>query len=419
MRATNAGGVLAVAVTVLATLAFHAGPWPRPPSFATAFFDMAALILILQLTLAAKGRRFGHLPVAPGRVVAIIPTYNEDPELLHRCIRSLLDGTIVPDVIHIVDDGSAVPAPRLEHPTVVWHVQPNRGKRVAQVVGCRDETSADFILTVDSDSIADPGALEAALRAMSDARVQAVTATCVVRNRTTNLLTRLTDLEVVTGNMVFRKARSVLGAVAPTSGPFALYRAPVLFDNVDDYLSSGTYGDDRRLTHYALRLGHVVASDEAVVAMTMPSTVPGLVRQRTRWFQGYFRYLGWEIRYLTGVALLWRVWNVVLLVTFPVVAAYALVVIPLLRGQLFWEGWAYWVVLLYAQSLHYLASRPAMTLPARFATWLCLTPLLLPYQLGLIRPAMYYAVTRTRSLDWVTRDLPAPAPAAIRSSRTP
>lgn len=369
---------------------------------------MAAIVLIVQLILAARGRRFVDRPIPVGRVMAVVPTYNEDPALLHACIRSLLAGTIVPDVIHVVDDGSSTPAPRFEHPKVTWHVQANQGKRVAQVNALLDEPSADFILTVDSDSIAAPTALEAALRALSDPRVQAVTATCIVANRTTNLLTRLSDLEIVTGNAIFRRARSTLGVVAPTSGPFAIYRAAVLFDNVRDYLTSGTYGDDRRLTHYALLRGDVVACDEAVVEMQMPDSAPKLIRQRTRWFQGYFRYLAWELEHLSGAALLWRAWNVVLLVTFPIVLTYALVVTPLLRGHWFWEAWLYWIGLLYAQTIHYLAGRPGMTRRARAAAWLFLTPLLLPYQFGLIRPAMYLAVTRTRSLAWVTRDVRSP-----------
>ena len=150
MRATDAGGIAAVTLTVAMTIVFHAGPWPRPPGFATAFFDVAAAVLIMQLALAARGRRFTHRPVPIGRVVAVVPTYNEDPELLHACIRSLLAGTVVPDVIHVVDDGSSVPAPPFVHPKVIWHIQTNQGKRVAQVNALLDEPTADFILTVDS-----------------------------------------------------------------------------------------------------------------------------------------------------------------------------------------------------------------------------------------------------------------------------
>jgi hyaluronan synthase len=277
------------------------------------------------------------------------------------------------------------------------------GKRWAQVNGLRGEDASEFVLTVDSDSIADRRALEHTLRAMSDPEVEAVTATCLVRNRRANLLTRITDVEVVTGNFVMRRARSVLGVVAPTSGPFALYRAPIFFDNVDDYVTSGTYGDDRRLTHYALMRGQVVACDEAIVEMVMPASPRALFRQRTRWFQGYFKYLRWELVNLSGAALLLRTWNLVLFISYPILVIYAIVVPNLAGNNVYWEAWLYWVAILYAQTLHYLAGRPNMSLRSRFAAWLFLTPLVFVVQLALIRPAMYYATTKLRSNSWGTR----------------
>jgi hyaluronan synthase len=386
-------------------LAFHRDALHQPVTVSMAFFLGAALMIVVMLGLAARGRRFTQLPVAQGRVVAIIPAYNEHPVTVAEVVASLLSSSVVPDVIHVVDDGSAVPVRSFEHPRVVWHRQSNRGKRAAQLFGLRGSWDADFILTMDSDSVAQPRALEHALRAMSDPRVQAVTATCLVRNRRQNLLTRVTDLEVVTGNFVMRRARSVMGVVAPTSGPFTLYRAGVLFDNARDYLLSGTYSDDRRLTHYALQRGQVVACDEAIVEMEMPANPRGMFRQRTRWFQGYFKYLGWELANLDGVAFWLRVWNLVLAVMYPFVLAYALLVVPFVYGSVFWEAWAYWLALLYAQTLHYLADRPLLSFRSRLAAWLFLTPLLIPLQFAILRPAMYYALTKLRSEAWGTRDL--------------
>ncbi len=397
----SAAGLAAVFI-----VGFHLHLTDRPLGFADAFFIAAALMILLTMVLAARGRSFRDNPIAQGRIVAIVPAYNEDQATLYACIESLLAGVLRPDVIHVVDDGSRVPVVPFDHPRVVWHRQPNQGKRHAQVNGLRGET-ADFILTVDSDSIVDSRALQHAMRALSDPRIQAVTGNCVVRNRTQNLLTRLTDLEIVTGNLVMRRARSVLGVVAPTSGPFAVYRAGVLFDNVDDYLRSGTYGDDRRLTHYALLRGQVVACDDAVVEMEMPATVRAMFRQRTRWFQGYFRYLGWEIVNLDGAALFLRIWNLLLVAVYPFILAYALLVYPAVRGYVPLEAWAYWVALLYAQTLHYAVGRPGLRRRDRVAAWLFLTPLLVLLQMGVIRPAMYYAIKKVRSLAWVTRDVPA------------
>ena len=84
---------------------------------------------------------------------------------------------------------------------------------------------------------------------------------------------------------------------------------------------------------------------------------------------------------------------------------YALLFAPILTGRIYWEGWVYWIALLYAHTLHYLFGRPKLRIRTRFLTWLLLTPFLLALQALIIRPAMYRAMTRLRSLAWVTRDV--------------
>ena len=70
-------------------------------------------LLFLAVKLVLSARR----PTAPRtdssvdslRVVVLVPMYNEDPEIIRRSVRSLLNQTHVPDRIHIIDDGSNSP----------------------------------------------------------------------------------------------------------------------------------------------------------------------------------------------------------------------------------------------------------------------------------------------------------------------
>ena len=100
-------------------------------------------ILIVYWTLGASaiggclvafivGRRYTHLPVAEGRVLCIVPAYNEPPESLARpstrCSRRPSRST----------SWSSTTAPRsrgaiVRHPRVKWLGQENTGKRGAQV----------------------------------------------------------------------------------------------------------------------------------------------------------------------------------------------------------------------------------------------------------------------------------------------
>lgn len=402
MTARRFGAWAAVIATAVLVATFHADTWRQHWNLATVFFVSVAAMLVWMLAASAKGRTFTDLPVAPGKVVVIVPTYNGNPETLYMCVRSLILQTVPPEEIVVVDDGSDVPVVPIELPGVTWLRQDNRGKRYAQAAALGGCEWADFVVTVDDDSVIAPDGLEQLLRAMSEEKVQAATGACLVRNRAANLLTRVVDLEIHLGNAVMRRARSSVGAVAPTSGPLAIYRAAVVWDNLLDYLAEGTYGDDRRLTHYSLLRGQVVAVDAATVETDMPTTYMGTFRQRTRWFKGYFRYAGWELRNLAGWPLALRCWNLMLITVYPAIVAFVFVAVPLAGGPLYWEALVYWVGLLYLQTSRYL-DRPDVARSTRLATWLALTPLLVAYQALLIRPAMYYAATQTKNNSWATR----------------
>ena len=78
------------------------------------------------------------------------------------------------------------------------------------------------------------------------------------------MLTRLIDLRYVSAFLAKRAAYSFFGAVLCCCGSLAFYRADIVRANLDDFLDQrflgrvATYGDDRRLTNYALRGGRVV-----------------------------------------------------------------------------------------------------------------------------------------------------------------
>ena len=392
--------VLATAAIVIVFHVLYAPPIAL--NVAVAFYLLAAGVLVWLLVLACRREPWRDLEPASGRIVAVIPAYNEEPAAVRACIDGLLSGSVVPDVVHVVDDGSSLPLEPHSHPRVQWHRQENQGKRWAQVNALRDET-ADFVVTLDSDSVPHKHALRECLRALSDPDVQAATATVGVRNRTQSWLTRLVDLELVYGCLVQRKGRSSLGAVAPTSGAFAVYRAPVFLDNMVDYVLSGTAGDDRRLTHYALLRGQVVGCSAAWVQTDMPETLALTFRQRVRWFKSYFLYLRWELRHLSGAAFWLRVWSLSMTVIFPILLLWALIVIPLDSGSFHWQPFAYWAALMYAQTAPYASARLGMRPLARVTAWLFLTPLLIPWNLLLVKPALYRSIPEARNLDWHTR----------------
>src|SRR5262249_6914848 len=129
------------------------------------------------------GRGYKSNPIPPGKVLCIVPAYNEEPEGLRKTVVALLEQTVPVDIV-VIDDGSQIPViPSVQHPRVQWRRQENTGKRGAQVAVLKDFDRSDyqFILTVDSDSTPHSDACEQLLRAMHNPKVQAATGMIYIR----------------------------------------------------------------------------------------------------------------------------------------------------------------------------------------------------------------------------------------------
>lgn len=373
--------------------------------FLSTFFALVAGLITYFLLCGIYWRSFTHLDPAAGRVLAIIPTYNEEPELVHAAVRALLRQTILPDRIHVVDDGSRVPMETFDHPLISWDRIPNSGKRHAQAHALRQHgpKEFDYILTVDSDSVLDDDALEQMLRSMKDDRVQAATGMIFVRNWNTNFLTRLTDINVVVSVLLYRMARSWLGIVSPTSGALALYRAAVVYDNLEDYVTSGTAGDDRRLSFYALLRGQVVAVNEAVVSTELPDTWVGCFYQRMRWSKSAWLGTGFVVTNLRPLMIFFYVMPLVFCIAWPFVVGILITLFIKYGNPVFLQGVIWWVICSVTQGAIYAIYRPGFTFRQRIVQWLItfVYPIL---GLVILRPAAYWSLTKLKSTSWHTRE---------------
>lgn len=374
------------------------------------FYGAVAVVTFGTMVAGTQWRRFAHLPPATGRIIAIVPVYNEARPYLMETILALASQTIPPDEIHVIDDGSVDPVVAFDHPLVHWHRQENEGKRHAQAKVLRESPRAewDFVLTVDSDSVPDADAVEHLLRSMSNPKVQAATGMILMRNWRDNLLTRLVDINVITTCLTFRMIRSWLGIVSPTSGALALYRAAVVYDNLDDYVSSGTVGDDRRLSFYALLRGEVVGVSEAVVETHLPSTFSGTFQQRLRWSKSAWLGIPFVSTNLRPLAVLFYVFPLAFTLMWPFVVlmlgrvSYLYDKPALLYGLLYWEVVA--IVMTGICSVY----RPDFTLTQKLQMW-ALAPLYPIFGAVLLRPAAFWALTQLRSQAWHTRESVPPA----------
>ncbi|MFJ2004752.1 glycosyltransferase [Streptomyces chartreusis] len=356
-------------------------------------------------------------------VAVLLPVYNEDPGYLKLGLESMLAQTRRPTSVHVVDDGSTssdyssvrawwTQAARVAGIATTWQRTPNRGKRHAQAAAVHASPDADVYVTVDSDSCLAPNALEEILLPLAKARVQSVAGIVLATNHRANLLTRITDLWFVTGQLTDRSALSATGAVLVNSGPLAAYRAGIIRDNLDSYLNERFLGrpvmfsDDSLLTLYALLRGRTVQQPTAVVFTALPERASHFARMYMRWMRGSTIRSVWRFRYLplTG----WAYWAHLLrwfqVALSTAVLGWLLVVEPALYGRTppasflvvpFLIGWA--------QALRYLSvARSDEHLGGRLVTWL-LMPLAVVGSWTVLRFMRWYGMATCARTGWGTR----------------
>ncbi len=383
-----------------------------------AYWMLGAAVISACLISFVKGRRFTRLPVAAGPVLALIPAYNEDPESLAACVRSLLVQTRPPDRIIVVDDGSVVPVvPTTADPRVTWIRQENKGKRGAHVTALRQFSRRDhrFVVTVDSDSRPYPDALEHLLRAMSSRRVQAATGWLYIRNYAESWVARAADIDIGGSCVMMRASRSMLGALETTSGALAIYRSEILYDHLEEYAVECGTGDDRWLAMRALLRGDVVGVAEARVDTDMPPTLKGTFRQRLRWARSWWWMVPFAYARLSLKQLISPTYGLVQLGIAPVILGWtAFAWMMGIHGRLAHPLAALvflgsYLAVRYALSALYLAGRPGMSRRDKLISLAVGTPIAVLLNLFLLMPVRYYALTRLKDNRWQTREVGAQA----------
>jgi len=283
------------------------------------FYGILAISHILvQMTIGHKEHRRqkakhftewhqGHFP----SVSVIVPAYNEDPEILEACIRSIANQDYEKLEVLVVDDGSSkreelkvrVYDKFANDPLVhVIYTPINVGKRHAQKFGFNRSTG-EIIVTVDSDTIIPNGGIRQLMQRFKDPTVGAVTGDVQVENKNVNVLTKLIGYRYWSAFHQERAAQSYFYVLMCCSGPFSAYRKSVIDHVKDRYTSQNflgkrcTYGDDRHLTNLVLEEGYRVVFDSKAVSYThVPDKLRVYIKQQVRWNKSFYREMLWTLK---------------------------------------------------------------------------------------------------------------------------
>jgi len=377
-----------------------------------------------QVVLAWFDRPFTATRAELARLDALVvsvnvPVYNEDPAVLDRTLYALFNQARLPDRVQVVDDGSttsdyrevrrywtAYAPPWVEFS---WVRTANGGKRHAQAVTFAGD-DADIFITLDSDTALERNAIDEGLKPFVNRKVQSVAGVEVAYNAHANLLTRITTVRQLAWQLTQCSVQSMVGNVLVNRGTYALYRAPVIRDNLDAYLNETFLGrevkfsDDSMLTLYALRRGRAVQQASAFQLPMYPVTISHTLRQWMRWMRGSTVRNVWRLRYLPLRSYGWWM-SLLSWWQFAVSwAAYVLVfVIRPAEGQFSIEPVLIILLSSYLVALRDLLIRRSDHTPLSQLDTYLLAPLSLLWSLLVLRPLRVYGMLSCARTEWGTR----------------
>lgn len=245
------------------------------------------------------------------KIAVIIPAYNEEPELLVKSLRSVINAKGNKDIF-VIDDGSVrgIDKKRLlsgcqKFGVKVHFFEVNKGKRHALHYAITQMIEDhDFIVTIDSDTVLDQDAFIRIVEPLKDPAVGASTGDVLLLNEKQNMLTRMIGAYYWVGLNIYKKAQSSIGMVVCCSGCIAAYRSDIAKEIIEEFVNQRflgedcTHSEDRHLTNLVLRSGLKVKYVPGAISYTStPHTIKGFLKQQQRWKRGFIRESTYTLTY--------------------------------------------------------------------------------------------------------------------------
>ena len=227
------------------------------------------------------------------KVSILIPAHNEE-----HMIEGALKAAIAIDYsnyeIVVVDDGSTDNTRALVEAYVTRGLvrlivkNQNEGKAMAlnDALPC---LNGEIILIMDADAEPVPDILQHLLPHFEHARVGAVTGNPRVKNVDT-FLARLQLIEFSSIVSLLRRSQRIWGRIMTVSGVVAAFRKTALLD-VGGFSPEMPTEDIELTWKLQKHFWDIRYEPRALVWMTVPSTLSGLVNQRRRWSRGLMQVL--------------------------------------------------------------------------------------------------------------------------------
>ena len=232
----------------------------------------------------------------------VIPCKNEE-KTIAKTIAKCFGSEYPPDKVEVIviNDGSTDNTigvlESLKHVyknLIVVDWKKNRGKRYGMAEGFR-KSKGEIIVQLDSDSYVEPATLPHLIRLFKNPKIGAVCAHADPENADENLLTKMQTAYYFLSFRILKAAESTFLTVFCCSGCSSAYRKDIVMPILDMWLNERflglpvTWGDDRGLTNWVLKLGyHTIYTDEVQAYTIVPNNLKQFLKQQVRWKKGWF-----------------------------------------------------------------------------------------------------------------------------------
>lgn len=308
------------------------------------FLGMLLMLIgssIVTVVFLSRSRRRGSSPPFEPAVSVMIPAYNEALRI-GQCLEALLQAGYPREKLDIIvaDDGStdATGDVARGYPGVRLISLDHRGKVEALNAAVRSAKN-ELILSIDADTLLQPGSIQAVVEPLADPRVAAVTGVAKVKN-TRSVLGWFQSVEYLL-NAFSRESFAALFGVSPgICGALTCYRRTALLQ-LGGFKPHTSAEDFDVALELARRGFAVVAAGGAVGYTEVPDTLASLVTQRVRWMKGCMQCFvkhrelvaggSPALRYLVAAQVFWIVYA---LLSLPLIGYSFFYWLPLHAGSL-------------------------------------------------------------------------------------
>ena len=229
------------------------------------------------------------------KVSVVVPCYNEENNIT-SCLDSIYasDYPLKKIEVIVVNDGSIDQTLRILEDNKNRYINfkiinaKHNGKTESLNLGVKN-ASCEIIFTVDADTLINKNTLKLLVQPFSDERVGATNGSCIVRNKK-SILGMFQNIEYHYNNLIRYSLSSLFKEGIWFYGAFACYRKNVL-EKVG-YFKKDSMTEDADIALEIYSAGYkTINVHNAFGNVLAPSSLKGLIKQRTRWWIGVLQAL--------------------------------------------------------------------------------------------------------------------------------